>query len=118
MKRQKGFSLLEVLVALAILGLVATGFLTSMTNATKGAVKTDRIDTSRVLAQGQMEYVKKQPFAPSYTAEAISGQIYPGYAATITAVNAAERDANIQKITVTITYNGVTAATLNDCKVK
>src|SRR5208283_1305690 len=107
MKNQKGFSLLEVLVAIALIGVVAAGFLGAMANATKGAITTDQIDTARTLAQGQMEYIKKLPFAPSYSPgdstvyDSIHNHFiyYPGYSATITAVNAAQRDANIQKIT-------------------
>jgi prepilin-type N-terminal cleavage/methylation domain-containing protein len=125
MKSEKGFSLLEVLVAMALIGIVAVGCLAAMTNATKGAVTIDRIDTARALAQGQMEYAKKLPFAASYnpdpsmvnptTNEFID---YPGYVASISTGNAAQRDAFIQKITVTITHNGNIATTLDDCKAK
>ena len=121
-KNEKGFSLLEVLIAIAIIGVVCAGFLAAMNNAHKGATIIDQIDTSRALAEGQMEYIKKQPFATSYSPDPTMVNNYPGYSATITTANTAQRDANIQKITVTIFYvrpNGVSGnTTLEDCKVK
>jgi prepilin-type N-terminal cleavage/methylation domain-containing protein len=123
-KNEQGFVLLEVLIAIAIIGVIAAGFLGAMHNATTAALKTDRIDTARTLAEGQMEYIKQLGFATSYSPgdlnvyDSIHNQFfnYPGYSATITTVNAAQRDANIQKVTVTIKYMGSTVLTLDDCK--
>lgn len=127
MRKQKGFALLEVLVAIALIGIVAAGYLGAMNNATQGAVKTDLMDTARTLAEGQMEYVKTQPFSLSceYARDpamydSINNRFinYPGYSATISATAATQRDANIQKITVTILYKGSTVTSLTDCRVK
>lgn len=114
---------------MAVIGIVCVGLMGGMSNSLKGANTTDQIDTARALAEGELEYAKNQPFAASYTPDPTmvnaSGSPvtynfndYPGYSATLTAANAAQRDANIQKITVTIKYNGVTATTLEGCKVK
>jgi prepilin-type N-terminal cleavage/methylation domain-containing protein len=125
MRSQKGFVLLEVLIAIAVLGILASGFFVGMNNATKGAVMTDRNDTSRSLAESQMEYVKNQPYAVSYLPDPAvydyeNNQFtnYPGYSAVITVTDAAERDSRIQKINVAISYRGVVAARLDDFKVK
>lgn len=120
MKSEKGISLIEELVALAIIGLIAVLFLSSMDTTYRGATTTKQIDTARVLAQGQMEYVKKLDYSSSgvYTPQTISSTDYPGYSATIAATPAAQRDSLIQTITVNITRNGKTVATLQDCKVK
>lgn len=129
-RSEKGFSLLEVLVAIALISVVSAGFLGAMNNAQKGAMKTDQMDKARALAQDQMEYVKTLPFATSYSPgpttvyDSVNNQFinYPGYSATITATPAAQRDANIQKITVAIIYitpdDRPATTTLDDCRVK
>lgn len=120
MKSQKGFTLLEVLIALAIIGITAAGFMGALTTSTQTAMKTDQIDTARTIAQTQMEYVKKQAFsaAGSYSRNDSIMEEYPNYTAVISTSPAAERDSYIQKITVTVSYNGRTIATLEDFKAK
>lgn len=123
MQSERGFTLIEVLVSLALIAVVAVGYLGAMVTSTKGAETTRQIDVSRALAEGQMEYIKHQPFATSYTPDPsmVNGNNqftdYPGYSVSITVTNAAQRDANIQKITVAIAQNGINTTTLSDCKV-
>jgi prepilin-type N-terminal cleavage/methylation domain-containing protein len=120
MRNQKGFSLIEVLIALGIIGVVSVSYIGTLGNATRTAIFTDEMDTGRVLAQSQMENVKRLNFTTTcnYAPENISVVDYPGYTATVEATPAAERDNFIQTITVTINHNGKTVATLQDCKAK
>jgi prepilin-type N-terminal cleavage/methylation domain-containing protein len=118
MKSEKGFSLIEVLISLAIIGIVSVGFLSALATSSKAAVKNDQIDTARTLAQSQMEYVRKQPYASTYTPESISGSDYAGYSASITTSSLVQRDSLIQKISVTIYKAGSSVTTLDGCKVK
>lgn len=114
------------MIAIAIIGILVSGFMSGMNVAMKGAVNNDQVDTARSLAVGQMEYVKALAFAASYSPgdssvyDSINNKFinYAGYSATITAVNAAQRNVNIQKITVTIYFNGAVRAVLDDCKAK
>ena len=124
-RSQKGFALLEVLVAIAIIGVVAAGFLLAMKNAVQGAEMTDRIDTARVIAQAQMEYIKTQPFRADADYAIDSGLMsqYPGYSVPDpTVVSAQDRDGLIQKITITVFNTRVNppklVMTLQDCKTK
>lgn len=117
MKSEKGFTLIEVLVGLTLISLLAVGYLSALTSSSTASIIIDRTDTARSLAQSQMEYIKKQPFASSYIQDAIPAE-YTGYAVTINAAQAAERDSLIQTITITVTHNGQTITTLQDCKTK
>jgi prepilin-type N-terminal cleavage/methylation domain-containing protein len=120
MRKQQGFTLIEVLVAMAILGVVAVCYLGALTTSSRAAIATDQMDTGRAIAQAQMEWVKNQSFLTSgeYTLNTVVMAQYPGYSAEITAANAAQRDGFIQKVTVTV-YKGAKIVThLEDCKVK
>jgi prepilin-type N-terminal cleavage/methylation domain-containing protein len=123
MKHQKGFTLIEVMIAMAIIGIIVAGTMGSLIGSTKAAVKSDQMDTARALALSQLEYVKKLPFsAAGYTADSAIMAQHPGYTAAIVSNPAQDRDANIQRITVSITYQdiykgGTATTTLQDFKV-
>ena len=57
-KNEKGISLIEVLIALAILGLVAAAFLSGLATASMSLFIADERTTAESLARSQMEYVK------------------------------------------------------------
>jgi len=61
-KNERGFSLIEVLIGLAILGLVAVAFLSGLTTASRALIIADERTTAESLAKSQMEYVKQQPY--------------------------------------------------------
>jgi len=117
MKAQKGYALVEVLVALAVISIVAAGFISALQNSIQASTLADRKDTARSLAQSQMEYIKKQPFAVSYAPDTISSD-YAGYSANITAANAAERDSSIQKVTISIYFGGKVVFSLDNYKAR
>ena len=71
MQSERGFTLIEVLVSLALIAVVAVGYLGAMVTSTKGAETTRQIDVSRALAEGQMEYIKHQPFATTYAPDPV-----------------------------------------------
>jgi len=59
-KNERGISLIEVLIALAILGLVAVAFLSGLATASRALIIADERTTAESLARSQMEYVKSQ----------------------------------------------------------
>ncbi|MGE0902820.1 MULTISPECIES: type IV pilus modification PilV family protein [Dehalococcoides] len=58
LRRQKGFSLIEVLVALAILGLIGVAFLTALNTAVKAVSIANVRTTSESYAKSTMEHLK------------------------------------------------------------
>jgi prepilin-type N-terminal cleavage/methylation domain-containing protein len=115
MKSQKGFTLIEVLVSLAIFSLIVMVVLGSLGTASKVVTKTDALETARNLAEKQMEHVKAIAYASAYSPEAV-GLEYNGFSAAINAVPL--QDNNIQKITVTINWGNQPITTLEGYKVK
>ncbi len=55
--------MVEVIIALAILGLVAAAFLNGLSTSLNAVVISDEGSTALALSQGQMEYVKSQEYS-------------------------------------------------------
>lgn len=127
--REKGVTLIEALIALAILSIIAIPFLGGLATASKASFIADERGTARSLAQSQLEYVKSQSYinytdpghgdyglivAPAaYSIEIIAvpidldtGQPLPS-----------GQDDGVQKITVTIRHQGEKVITLEGYKV-
>ena len=70
MRNERGFSLIEVIIALALLGIIAVVFLGGLATASKAILVADVRTTAESLARSQMEYVKSQNYSTdswSYT---------------------------------------------------
>ena len=63
MRNEKGLSLLEVIIALALLGLVGLAFLGALSTASKAVIVTDERATAESLARTELEYVKSQKYS-------------------------------------------------------
>jgi len=78
----RAFTLIEVLIALAILGIVAVAFLSALTTASTALIIADERTTAESLTRTQLEYVKSQNYTSIDGAEATYatiGGIPPGY---------------------------------------
>ena len=113
-KSEKGVSLIEVLLALVILGTIGVSFLGGLTGTSKGLIITDERDIAKTLAQSQMEYAMKQEYALSYSPAPIP-DVHTNYSAVIDTISF--RDSNIQKITVTIHHQSKEVTTLEGYKI-
>ena len=113
MKNEKGFSLIEVLIALVLISLIAAAFLSGLATSLTALAIADKQETAKNLAETQMEYVKGQDYADSYAPASIPGE-YAGYSATI---DAESIRGGLQEITVTIKHNDKEVITLEDYKV-
>jgi len=114
MKGEKGFTLIEVLVALAVLGVIGAAFLGSLATSSNVIFIVDEKATAESLARSQMEYTKKQDYdatnnPPQYEIDP-DLDIPAGYEINVTAErldpngNGTENDDGIQKITITVDH--------------
>ncbi|MGB6874276.1 MAG: type II secretion system protein [Dehalococcoidia bacterium] len=117
-----GFTLIEVLIALALVGIIAIAFLSALSTASMALIVADERATAESLARTEMEYVKNCNYAdlptpswsyelpsnpPSWDASHALPPGYDGYSLTVEGnIFDADGDGNddidIQKITVTV----------------
>ena len=109
---QSGFTLIEVLIAEALMGVVIVALLVTLANSYKIIRFSDSRETAKNFAEYQMEVIKHLPYASSYNPIA-TPSAYTGYSASISVTPLLPRK---QLITVTISSNDETY-TLSDYKV-
>lgn len=63
MKDEKGFGLIEVALAMALLGVVAVAFLNALATGSRAIMIADERATSESLARAQIEYVRSQEYS-------------------------------------------------------
>jgi prepilin-type N-terminal cleavage/methylation domain-containing protein len=117
MKKQKGMSLLEVLVSLALLGIISVLFLSSAANSAHSRFQADERTSAKTLAESVIEAVKKADYSSNYTAavdEATAPDEYQGYSVDLTAAFMESPD--LQKITVDIYHGARKVLTLENLK--
>jgi len=108
-----GAGLVEVLVAVAIMAIVLTIFLSALSTGSFGVSAVRERVTAENIARSQLEYVKDSDFIAGtdhYTPTAIS---HLGYSAMISATTIYT---GVQLITVTVYHNGP-VFTIEDYKV-
>ncbi len=115
-RHESGQTLVEMLVALAILSITAVIFLNGFTTASGIVFSVDNRETAKNLAEIQMEYVKNQAYAASYIPAPIPDE-YVGYSANISVSTVPSRDGNIQKVTVIVKHQDRELTSLEGYKV-
>jgi prepilin-type N-terminal cleavage/methylation domain-containing protein len=116
LKNQKGISLVEVMVALAILGTAVAAFVIALSTGSLTITEQNKETTSQSLAQTQMEYTKNY----TYAVGAVTYPVLPPpatYSVTIGVMAVPGADTNIQKITVTVFKESKNVLTVTDYKV-
>jgi prepilin-type N-terminal cleavage/methylation domain-containing protein len=104
MKNEKGLALIEVVIAIGILGIIGAAYLGGLANASKSLGVADERATAESLARSQMEYVKSDDFTDSYTAPVPPQYIAGGYSSVIAPPE--ELGAGLQRIKITVYHNG------------
>jgi len=119
--RSRGFSLIEVVIAIALIGVIAVAVLSALSTASIALIITDKRATAESLARSQLEYVKNQLYddintPPEYD---LLPEIPDGYNINIEAVrldpendSPPEDDDGIQKITVIVSYDSEAVITM------
>jgi type II secretory pathway pseudopilin PulG len=116
LNNQKGISLVEAMVALAILGTSVVAFIIALSTGSLTITEQNKETTAQSLAQTQMEYTKDYPYA-------VGAATYPvlpppaTYNVTVGVTAVPSTDTNIQKITVTVFKEGNNVLTITDYKV-
>jgi prepilin-type N-terminal cleavage/methylation domain-containing protein len=124
--RSRGFTLIEVLIAIALMGTIAITVLSALSTASLALITADKRATAESLARSQLEYVKNQGYddinnPPQYVLLS-AGTIPDDYDIVITAVrldpegDGTGDDDGIQKITVSVSRYGTAVITLEDYK--
>lgn len=115
----RGVGFIEVLIALALLGLVAAAFLNGLSTSLNAVVISDEGSTALALAQGQMEYVKSQDYDestdPGHPQYFENPDITPaGYTVEISAIRLDPDEDGLQQVTIIIRHQGNEVFTLAD----
>ena len=111
---EKGNTLVEAVVALALIGIIGVCFLSAVATSSSSRIIADELTSGRILAESQMEEIRKRSYALTYDPAPIPDE-YAGYSALIDVDPF--RNGSIQKITVTITHHGKEVASLESYKV-
>ena len=121
--KSKGLGFVEVIIAVALLGLIAAAFLNGLSTSLNAVAISDEGSTYLALAQGQMEYIKSQEYddinnPPQYSEN--TSLTPPGYTVEISAArldpenDGFDDDDGLQQITIIIKRQGNEVFTLVD----
>jgi len=118
---ERGVTLIETLIALAILGMIAAVFLNGLTTTSKAVIIADERTTTESLARSQMEWAKNAVYvneAAEYSPAPVpDDQDYLNYSVAIAAEPLHIPDNGIQKIIVTVEHADKEVITLEGYKV-
>jgi Tfp pilus assembly protein PilV len=115
-QEQRGLGLVETLVAVAILGTSVVAFVVALSAGSIAIGEQDEEVVAQSLVRTQLEYTKSYPYdseATTYPAV----DLPEGYALSISVASVPGTDADIQKITVTVSRESESIITVEDYKV-
>jgi prepilin-type N-terminal cleavage/methylation domain-containing protein len=113
MKSEKGISLIETLVAMAIMAIISVAFLSALATTSTARATNQERTAAKILAETIMENIRMDNYTPSYNAT-IPDE-FTGYTATVNATS--ERNGNLQKIVITIQHRNRDVLVLESYKV-
>ena len=114
---EKGLALVEVLIAVAILAIAITTYVSAFSTSAIAIGKEERRVTAKAFAISQLHHTRAQAFQAAPIAYPTLTPPSPNYTVTSDATAIAGKDDNIQQVTVTVQFNGRTLSVLEDFKV-
>jgi type II secretory pathway pseudopilin PulG len=108
---QKGQILIEVLVALAILGIVAVAFLTALTTTSVALIIADQKTTANSLTRSELEYIQNSEYRDDGNYDLID--VPTGYSLEVYVEPVEE---GMQKVTVKVYQQDKLVLTTSDYK--
>ena len=107
---QSGMTLIETIVAIAILSAICVVFLGGLVVSSKGTLESDEQATAESVARCQMEWVQRLTYvdnATQYSPKNLETfNDYAGYSTNITAEPLTSPEDGIQKVSVNVIHNG------------
>ena len=142
-RRSSGAVLIEILIALALLGVIATSFIGAMYTSLQAARIADERSIALTLSTSELEYVKQQSYSPTewaYTVDssgsyaeaetqpswwtdsqppALSGADFAGYSVSVSSTSvdldgSGTPDEGIRRITAITNHHGEPIVTLEN----
>ncbi len=129
LRGERGFTFIEVIIAIALIGIIAGGFLAALAATSHNTQVSDERTTAESLARTEMEYVRDSVYVwapwqytlpdthPSWDATHVLPAGYDGYTAQVAATSLRMVDDGIQSILVTVSHEGHVVFILEDYKV-
>ena len=113
LRDQRGLALPETIAAVAIMGTAVVAFITALSAGSIAVREGDQEAVAQRLARTQLEYIKSRPYATAYA----KVDEPEGYTISIGVGPTSDNDADIQKITVTVSREGDEILTVENYKV-
>jgi type II secretory pathway pseudopilin PulG len=113
---EQGISLLESIIAIAILGGAVITLVVTMSGGALAVSENDRQAVAQGLARTQLEYVKNCVFDPGATTYP-TVSVPEGYSVSVGVTAVPGAGADIQKITANVTRDGAVILSAEDYKV-
>jgi prepilin-type N-terminal cleavage/methylation domain-containing protein len=123
-KGERGFTFIEVLIGLAVLGIIAAAFLSALASSSKSTSLSDERTSAESLARTEMEYVRNSVYVPAIwqyqlptippswdTSHALPAG-YTGYSVNVSASRVHATDDGLQQISVVVSHGSKIVFTL------
>ena len=106
---QKGFTLIETLIAVTITAIIVTGIVTGILTVTKVNVNLHKQQIAKDIAASAMDYIMSRPYANTYN-------LPPTPANYTSIMNVTQIDTTEQKLVIGVSFNNNVVYTLTDLR--